>query len=226
MPFDLETLNDKLPGETLEKLRSYVDELSTRAETAEGKARTAARESIDGRKTLKAERDKAFEKLGVSSAEELDSLPDAKGQGEATKQLEAKLSRTLRENADLVKARDDLAASVKAMKRTSALAEAIQGHRFKTPADVQVLLERRLVEEGEDLLFRTDEGKLVPLRDGAAWFAKTRPDYVEAQDGGQGSGFKGSAGSGGNKTVTRAQLEQAAPHERGALLSGAHLVDA
>lgn len=224
---------DKLKGATLddktfEALKAHVEELSTRAETAEGKARTAAKESIEGRKALKAERDKAFDKLGVSTADELDALPDGKGQGEATKQLEAKLAKALRENADLAKARDELGSQVKTMKRESALASALEGQRFKNPADVRVLLQSRVVEEGDDLLFKTDDGKLVPLKDGAAWFAKTRPDYVAAADGGgQGSGFKGTnQGAGGKKTVTRKELEATPPHERAALLRDSQLVEA
>ena len=74
MSFDLDTLKDKLPGETLDKLRAHVDDLSTRAETAEEKSRKAAKEHIDGRKTQKATLDKAMAKLGVETAEELDAL--------------------------------------------------------------------------------------------------------------------------------------------------------
>lgn len=198
MPFDLQTLKDKLDGETLAKLTAHVDELSTRAESAEEKERAAKRESIEGRKKLKAERDKAFEKLGINDPEELESLPDAKGQGEAARQFEAQIKKLTRERDEALQSRDELGGKVKTMTRSQALAEAMQGLRFKNPADVQVLLERRLVEEGDDVLFKTDEGKLVPIKDGAAWFAKTRPDYVEAQEnGGQGSGFKGSGGGGG-----------------------------
>ena len=201
MPFDFDTLKDKLDGATLDKLRSSFDELNTRAETAEEKARTAAKESITGRKTLKAERDKAFEKLGISEAEELDSLPDSKGQGDAAKQFEAQIKKLTRERDEAVAQRDELGGQVKGMKRNSVLADAIQTHKFKNPADVQVLLEKRLVEEGDELLFKTDEGKLVPIREGAAWFAKTRPDYIEASPGsGGGSGFKGAGGGGGGKT--------------------------
>lgn len=201
MPFDLDTLKDKLDGATLEKLRSHVDDLSTRAETAEEKARKAAKESIDGRKTLKAERDKAFEKLGISEADELDTLPDAKGQGEATKQLEAQVKKLTRELGEATAARDQLGGEIKGMKKNASLSEAIQGHKFKNPADVQVLLSSRLVEEGDEVRFKTDDGKTVSLKEGAAWFAKTRPDYVEASgDGGGGSGFKGTGNGGGGKT--------------------------
>lgn len=201
MPFDLDTLKDKLDSETLAKLRTHVDEISTRAETAEEKARKAAKESIEGRKTLKQERDKAFEKLGITDAEELDALQDAKGQGEATKQLDAQVKKLTKERDEALQARDALGGEMKGLKRNSELSKVIQAHKFKNPADVQVLLEKRLVEEGDELRFKTDDGKLVPLSEGAAWFAKTRPDYVEPNgDNGGGSGFKGTGGNGGGKT--------------------------
>lgn len=201
MPFDLDTLKDKLDGETLTKLRTHVDELSSKAETAEEKARTAARESIEGRKKLKAERDKAFEKLGITESDELEALPEAKGQGEATKQLEAQVKKLTRERDEATQARDALGGEMKGMKRNAALTKAIQGHKFKNPADVQVLLERRLVDEGDAVLFKTDDGKTVSLDEGAAWFAKTRPDYIEAAgDDGEGSGFRGTGGGGSGKS--------------------------
>lgn len=198
---DLDTLKDKLDGATLDKLKSYVSEISTRAETAEEKARKAAKESIDGRKALKAERDAAFQKLGVETLDELEALPDARGQGEAAKQFEAQIKKLTRERDELKQAAEQATGQVKSMKRDTTLAQAIEGHKFKNPADVRVLLQSRVVEEGDELLFKTDDGKLVSLADGAAWFAKTRPDYVQPADaGGQGSGFKGgSGGSNGAK---------------------------
>lgn len=216
------TLDDK----TFDALKAHVESLAERAETAEGKARKAAQESIDGRKTLKAERDKAFDKLGISTADELDALPDGKGAGEATKQLETQVKKLTRERDDAIAARDSTTGELKSMKRSNLLAQALQGHRFKNAADVQVLLERRLVEEGDEFLFKTDDGKTVSLKDGAAWFAKTRPDYVEPSDGGgQGSGFKGGSGGAG-KTVTRAQFEATPAHKQAELLKDAVLVDA
>ncbi len=207
MPIDLDKYKGKtLDGETLAKLTAEVaadtEATEARVTAAEEKARKATRESIEGRKTLKAERDKAFEKLGIDSPDELDTLPDAKGQGEATKQIEARLKKAERERDEALQARDAVTGEVKAMKREASLASAIEGLKFKNPADVRVLLQSRVVEEGDELRFKTDDGKLVPLKDGAAWFAKTRPDYVEAADaGGQGSGFKGGAGgNGGSKS--------------------------
>lgn len=204
MAFDLDSLKDKLDGAMLDKLRAHVDELSTRAETAEDKARKAAKESIDGRKTLKAERDAAFERLGVSTLEELEALPEAKGQAEAAKQLEAKLKKAEKERDEALAASAEATTKFKGLSREQQMRAATDGLDFKNLGDVLVLAERRIVEEGDELLFTTDEGKKVPLKDGFAWFAKTRPDYVKPSgDGDGGSGFKGAKPGGGGKPATK-----------------------
>ena len=188
MSFDLDTLKDKLPGEMLDKLRAHVDDLSTRAETAEEKSRKAAKESIDGRKTLKATLDKAMAKLGVETAEELDALPDGKGAGEATKQLDAQIKKLTRERDEALQASEKATGELKTTRRESALSQAIEGQRF-----------------------RDDDGKLAKADDFTSWIAKTRPDYVEPQGAaGGGSGFKGTgagAGGSGAKTKTRAEWD-------------------
>ena len=79
---------DDLKGKTLDDqthaaLVAHVAEL-------QGQRDVARQESITHRKGLKAKVDElervtrtAFEKLGIDSAEELETLPDAKGQAEA-----------------------------------------------------------------------------------------------------------------------------------------------
>lgn len=233
MPFDLSKLKDKLDSGTLAELTAHLDELSTRAETAEDKARKATKESIDGRKAKDQRIARLSELLGIEPDADLESLPDPKGQADAVKQFEAKVKRLERENADLIKARDELGGTLKSMKRETALAAALEGHRFKNPADVRVLLQSRVVEEGDELLFETDDKKRVSLKDGAAWFATTRPDYVEAKEGaGQGSGFgRGQGASGGQggsaKTMTRAEFDAATHAQRAEFAkAGGQVVDA
>lgn len=217
MPFDLDTLKDKLDSATLAALRSHVDELSTTAETAQGKLQTlrqkADAETARARKAE--ERVSAIEEwAGVEAGSDLTALPAPKGQPEAAKQFEAQIKRLTRERDEAVAERDTLGGEIKGMKRNGALAEAIQEHKFKNPADVQVLLQNRLVEEGDELRFKTDDGKLVPLKEGAAWFAKTRPDYVEPSgDNGGGSGFKGNAGGGGEGKPSKKPERKDFPNE-------------
>lgn len=211
MSFDLDTLKDKLPGETLDKLRAHVDDLSTRAETAEEKSRKAAKESIDGRKTLKATLDKAMAKLGVETAEELDALPDGKGAGEATKQLDAQIKKLTRERDEFAQSNEKLDGQLKALHRDALIDKSIGKQKFKHPSDIRELMKARMVEDGGEHLFRDDDGKLAKADDFTSWIAKTRPDYVEPQGAaGGGSGFKGTgagAGGSGAKTKTRAEWD-------------------
>lgn len=190
------TLDDKLHGE----LVAHVAELAAQRDAAR-------KESIDGRKgkdqkikDLEARLSAVAEWAGIEPDADLAALPAPKGQADAAKQYEAKLARLTRERDDALKLNGEMDGKLRGMRRDAAIAGALDGFRFKNPADVRVLIERHVQEEGDELLFKTDDGKLVPLKEGAAWFAKTRPDYVHPADaGGAGSGFKGSgAGNGGS----------------------------
>jgi len=197
---------NKFKGKTLgdaetAEIQQALDAEKARAEAADEAARAAKRESIDGRKKLKAERDKAFEKLGITEADELEGLKDAKGQAEAAQQYEARIKKLERDLGEANTVRDQVTGQLSGLRREAAITEGIEGLNFRNPADVRVLLGTRVVQEGDAFLFKTDEGKLVPIKEGAAWFAKTRPDYVQPADaGGQGSGFKGNAAGGGTGT--------------------------
>lgn len=212
-----------LDGETLAKLSdaiaAHTEALTTRAETAEAKARKASQESIDGRKGKDAILVKALEKLGIDSADDLDALPDAKGQAEAIKQFEAKLTRAQRELADKAKALDELSGRYSTERRERAIAEQVGKHPFIDSDDVRALVSARLKQEGDDLLFTAADGKLVPLADGVAWIAKTKPHLVRpAGDGAGGSGFKGTKAD-GSKVMDRAAFDALKPAERAKAVS-------
>lgn len=196
---DITALKGKtLDESTFEQLSAFVTNLTEQRDTAR-------KESIDGRKgkdkTISELRDRLAayaDRLGVEPDADLSSLPDTKGATDATKAEKARADRLARDLADTVKARDALAAEKAGMVRESAIQKAIEPLGFKNPADVRALIELRTVAEGDALMFKTDDGKLVPLNEGAAWFAKTRPDYVQAAGaGGQGSGFQGTRPAGG-----------------------------
>lgn len=181
------TVDDEL----LAQLTDHVAVLTARAETAEGKARTAQKESIDGRKQLKAERDAAFEKLGVSTLEELDAIPDGKGASDAAKQFEVKFKKAEREKAEALAALQDVQGKYAKDRRDLAVEKAIASQPFIDAEDARALLERRIKTEGDDFLFETNDGKLVPLTDGAAFIAKTKTHLVKNPAAGKaGSGFK------------------------------------
>jgi hypothetical protein len=194
---DISKLKDKLGDETFAELQGYVNDLT-------GQRDAARQESITGRKKLKddlaaaqALATKALEKLGVENAEELESLPDAKGQGDALKQLQTKLTRAERERDDAKKAADEAVGKHKGSLQKAAIAEALGGHEFVARDIVETYVGQRLTWEGDDLLFKTDDGKLVPVKDGVAGLAKTRPELLKAAGTGGPGVRQTSAGSGG-----------------------------
>mgnify|MGYP000903402278 CR=1 FL=1 len=187
-----------LDGETLNELKAALDahteSLEARATKAEDKARAAAKESIEGRKTLKARHDRMVELLGIEPDADLDNLPGPKGQADAAKQFEARVKRAERELADERKAHAELQSRYKAERRERAIAEYVAKHTFADPDVARVVIKDRVREEGDDILFEGDGGKLVSLEAGVAWLVKTKPHLVKAagSEGAQGSGFKGN----------------------------------
>jgi len=181
------TIDDALLGE----LKAHVEGLEARAETAEGKATKAQKESIDGRKQLKAERDTAFEKLGVTTMEELEALPDAKGQADAVKQIEAKLKKAEAALTEEKTAHETLKGELATERRSTAIAKAAAKHNFIDAEDAATLIGSRVkANDDGELMFTGADGKLVKLDDGVAWLAKSKPHLVKPAGGNGGSGVK------------------------------------
>lgn len=212
---DISPLKDKLGDETFAKLSEYVQALTSQRDEAR-------QESIAGRKGLKAKLEaaeaaqaKLLEKLGVDSLDDLDSLPDARGAAEAAKQYEAKLKRLERENAELAKAKGETEARYRQSRQAAAVAEALAGHDFLARDIVESFVGQRLTWEGEDIFFKTDDGKLVPVKDGVAGVAKSRPELLKAAGtGGAGVRQSNAGGVGGAKTMARADFEALPPQQR------------
>ncbi len=211
---DISALKDKLGDETFAELSTYVSDLI-------GQRDTARSESINGRKKLKddlaaaqATATKALEKLGIDSADDLDTLPDAKGQGEALKQFETKVKRLERERDEALAKAADADGKHRNSLQKAAVAEALSGHEFVARDIVETFVTGRLAWEGEDLLFKTDDGKLVPVKDGVAGIAKTRPELLKPTGTGGAGVRQSNAGSGGGKTMTRAEFEALPPAQR------------
>jgi hypothetical protein len=209
---DIEKLKDKLGDETFTALRTFVDDLT-------GQRDAARNESIDKRKTLKAENDtlkafraKALEKLGVDSDDDLDALPDAKGQAEAAKQYDARIKKLERERNEATAARDEAAGRLRGSQQKATIAEALGKHEFVARDVVEAFVSPRLVWEGEEILFKTDDGKLVAVADGVAGIAKSRPELLKATGtGGAGVRSNNAGGGGGQKQMTRADFEAMSP---------------
>lgn len=209
---DLETLKEALGDEKFAALKTYVDDLT-------GQRDAARNESITGRKGLrekltKLEADQAalLEKLGLDSLDDLANMPDAKGAAEAAKQFEAKTKRLERELAETRQAREQAEGKYKGTLQRAAVAEALGGHEFIARDIVESFIGARLVWEGDDLLFKADDGRLMPIKDGVAGIAKTRPELLKPTGSGGAGVRQGNAGgNAGAKTMTRAEFEAMPP---------------
>jgi hypothetical protein len=212
---DINTLKETLGDEKFAQLHGYVTDLI-------GQRDTARNESITGRKSLKSKVDALeaqqaalLEKLGLSSAEELETLPDVKGMADAAKQLDARIKRAEREKAEALAQRDEAAGKYRGSLQKAAIAEALGGHEFVARDIVETYVSQRLAWEGDDLLFKSDDGKLIPVKDGVAGIAKTRPELLKPSGTGGAGVRQSNAGSGGNaKTMTRAAFEALEPQQR------------
>lgn len=224
---DIGKLKDKLGDETFAELERHIGDLT-------GQRDAARTESINGRKKLQADRDaaqalaaKALDKLGIDNADDLDTLPDAKGQGEALKQYETKLKRAERERDEANQRAEKASGMHRNSLQKAAVAEALSGHEFVARDIVETYIGQRLVWEGEELMFKTDAGSLVSVKDGVAGVAKARPELLKPTGaGGAGVRQANAGGGGGAKTMTRAEFEAATPAARMAhAKSGGQVID-
>ena len=193
---DIEELKEALGDEKFAALKTYVDDLT-------GQRDAARNESIAGRKGLKAKLDemtaaqaRLMEKLGVESLEDLDSLPDAKGQADAVKQFESKLKKLERENAELAAGKQEIDGKYRESLKRAVVADALGGHEFVARDLVETYVSQRLTWEGDELLYK-DGDKLVAVKDGVAGLVKSRPELLKPTGTG-GAGVRDhNAGGGG-----------------------------
>lgn len=228
---NLDAYKDKIDSETLQALSAdlakHTDALEARALKAEDKARKAAQESIDGRKGKDALLAKALEKLGIDSPDELDNLPDAKGQAEAIKQYEIKLKRAERERDEAKQSATEVTGRYQAEKRERAIADQLARHPFADPDVARAVISQSLKQDGDELFFISADGLQVPLADGVAGLVKAKPVLLKpADNGGSGSGFKGAQGGkpGGNKTMSAQDFAALSPKDRAKAVSEGYAI--
>jgi len=222
---DIESLKEALGDEKFTALKSYVDDLQGQRDRARQESITGRRGMKDKLAKLEADQNALMERLGIDSLEDLDLLPDAKGAAEAAKQYDAKLKRMERQLQEATTQRDEISGKFRGSLQKAAIAEALSGHEFVARDLVETFVSQRLTWEGDDLLFKSDDGRMIPVKDGIAGIAKARPELLKSTGTG-GAGVRASnAGGGGAKTMTRAEFEALAPAQRvEAAKSGVQLV--
>ena len=185
---DIENLKSKLDDSEFDALNNYVSDLV-------GQRDQARQESINGRKGLKSEleslkslKSRMFEKLGILDEEELETLPDSKGQAEAFKQFESKMKRLERDLQDKDKALSDLSGLYRMEKQNSILSKSISGFDWSEPDVVTSFISSRITWEEDQPFYKADEGKLVSLEEGVKLLATTKPGLLKSRGAG-GSGY-------------------------------------
>lgn len=207
---NLEPLKDKL-GDDFAGLERYVNDLI-------GQRDAARKESQEGRKTLKAKveslealKTRLFEKLGLDVEEDIDALPDAKGQAEAVKQFETRVKRL---DADLKGKTDALAAleaKYRAARLDAELRQALGGHEFVDREVVEDYLRRRVEWQDEQMLYKSDQGALIPLAEGVTLLAQTKPHLLKTP-GARGSGYNPNPQQGqGRAALKRSEFDALSP---------------
>ena len=187
-----------LKGKTVDdaliaSLTEHAASLTAKASDAEAKAREARAATSTKARELQAQLTAAYEKLGVSSAEELAALPDGKGQAEANAQAAARIKSLERERDDARKQAEALSGELKTKAKAAALDAAIGSIDWIDPDDARAKLVGRLHEDGDQVLYKTKDDKLITLADAAATLAKTSPHLIKpAGSQAQGSGWRGT----------------------------------
>jgi hypothetical protein len=216
---NIDALKETLGDEKFSELSAYIKDLT-------GQRDTARNESIQGRKKLKEDlaaaqalAAKALDKLGVESAEEIDALPDAKGQGEALKQFETQLKRVQREKDEALKLAQDADSKYRGTLQRAAISEALAGHEFIARDVVETFISHRLQWDGDELLFKDADGKLVGVKDGVSGIAKTRPELLKPTGTGGAGVRSGSAGSAPQKSMPVSQFDALPPTEQAKVMA-------
>ena len=216
---DIEALKEALGDEKFATLKTFVEDL-------QGQRDAARNESINGRKGLRekltameASQRTLMEKLGVDSVDEIDALPDAKGLAEAAKQYDVKLKRLERERAEALEKATTVETKWRDSLKRAAVAEAIGKHEFVDREVVESFVSQRLTFEGDDIFFKSEDGKLLPVADGVAGIAKTRPGLLKPTGAGGAGVRQSNAGGGaaGTKTVSRAEFNAMSTDTRAAI---------
>jgi hypothetical protein len=216
---DIEALKEALGDEKFATLKTFVEDL-------QGQRDAARNESINGRKGLRekltameASQRTLMEKLGVDSVDEIDALPDAKGLAEAAKQYDVKLKRLERERAEALEKATTVETKWRDSLKRAAVAEAIGKHEFVDREVVESFVSQRLTFEGDDIFFKSEDGKLLPVSDGVAGIAKTRPGLLKPTGAGGAGVRQSNAGGGaaGTKTVSRAEFNAMSTDTRAAI---------
>jgi hypothetical protein len=207
---DIESLKETLGDEKFAELKAHVDTLEGKLSTIRKKADSETARAAK----LHDAQEKLMEKLGLTTPDEIDTLPDARGQAEAVKQYEAKLKKMERDLATASAEREEVAGKYKSTLQRAAVSEALAAHEFVARDLVETFVGNRLAWDGDELMFKADDGKIIGLKDGVASLAKSRPELLKSTGTGGAGVRTGAGGHGQSKTMTSEQFQSLTPMQR------------
>ena len=203
---DINQFKDTLGNENFAKLQTYIAELqdsvaSARKESASG--RVGMKDQIAKLTTLK---ETLFEKLGITSEEEIETLPTQKGQAETQKQYEARLKKLERDLKEAQDTNAQLDSKYKGSITQVALQKALSKHDLVDAELVADYVKQRVKFENDELVY-VDGDKQLSLDDGLATLVKTKPHLLKAAGTG-GSGYNPTATTGKTKSFKDMSLDE------------------
>ncbi len=224
---DLEILKETLDEETFGKLHSYVGDLTRQRDEARS-------ESINGRKQLKErlqslehQQDELLNKFNLESLEQLDELPDVKQVDETQKQYEVRMKRLERQLQDAQEAKADVEGKYKSTLQRAAISDALGKHDFIARDLIESFVSSRVTWDGDEVIYKAEDGRLMPLSDGVASIAAARPELLKAVGtGGAGVRSSNARGVEAADSMTRAEFESLPPLRKVEVAqSGIKLID-
>jgi hypothetical protein len=215
-----------LKGKTLDEathaaLVAHVAALSDKADGAAAALRAAKADGAKALRAAEAARDAAFERLGITTQDELDALPDATGQADAARQTAAKIKRLEADLASAAGERDKLTGDLRGLRTDAAINAALTAHDWHDRADVLARVKVGLsYTDAGDPVYTGADGKAVDIKTAVAGIATAAPHLLKPKGAGSGSGYSGERGAPGAsaapKLITRTEFDALTPQDRAA----------
>ncbi len=193
----LEDLKEKLSESEYEEVQAVIAD----RDKFKSQVKQARDEAVESRHKLKESKtvtDDLLTKLGIESVDDIDNLPDAKGQADKVVQLESSLKRLQKD----IKTQDEEYLSLSEKHRSSlmqvAMKKALSGHEFIDDDVIESFARQHAsFNDNGEIIFKSSDGDHLTLAEGVNLIAKKRPGLLKAQGSG-GSGNNPAARGGGS----------------------------
>lgn len=192
---DLAALKERL-GDQYEALETYVSTLIGQRDAAKNEAYTRRKTLQAEVQSLREQKAKLYERLGLDEDADLDALPDVKGQAEAAKQVEIRVKQLEKKLVDSGQAFGDLDRRYRDALLDRELQKALGGRDFVDRDLVESYIRGRLEWQDDAIKYRHGDNQRVDLAEGVDLLVKDKPALLKQAPAG-GSGWNPAAKSNG-----------------------------